>query len=100
MPRVGPGRVEEVGSEGSEEGSECRSRVQSPECRASAQAAPERDLLGLCSVICGLFAPPGGLVVFGFPLFILDRFVRAAKRSSELPLPRTLNAGADYTNKC
>lgn len=96
MPRVGPGRVEEVGSEGYE----CRSRVQSPECRASAQAAPERDLLGLCSVICGLFAPPGGLVVFGFPLFILHRFVRAAKRSSELPLPGTLNAGADYTNKC
>lgn len=56
------------------------------------------DLWILCSV-------GGGEVGVSFcfvspPLCILDPFVHATKRSSELPLPRTLNAASDYTNKC
>ena len=50
--------------------------------------------------ICGLFALlRRGFVLVCFSFFILDRFLHATKRSSELHLPRTLSMGSDYTNK-
>lgn len=39
------------------------------------------------------------VVLFCFSFFILDRFLHATKRSSELHLPRTLSMGFDDTNK-